>query len=62
MKLSPHDLRQLDDAYLRRLPEDALRALSLTLLEDLKEARERLQQGERGQGERGPAQINTPAR
>jgi len=44
VKLSPHDLRQLDDAYLRRLPEDALRALSLTLLEDLKEARERLQQ------------------
>ena len=44
MKLSQHDLRQLDDGYLQRLPEAALRALSLTLLADLKEAQERLQQ------------------
>lgn len=44
MKLSQHDLRQLDDGYLQRLPEAALRSLSLTLLADLKEAQERLQQ------------------
>ena len=44
MKLTPYDLRQLDDDVLRRLPEDALRALSATLLADLKEAQERLRQ------------------
>jgi len=35
VKLSQHDLRQLDEGYLQRLPEAALRALSLTLLADL---------------------------
>jgi transposase len=44
VKLSPHDLRQLDDGYLQQLPEAALRVLSSTLLADLKEAQERLQQ------------------
>ncbi|WP_295436365.1 hypothetical protein [uncultured Thiodictyon sp.] len=43
IKLSQHDLQQLDDDALRRLPEEALRTLSSTLLSDLKEARERLQ-------------------
>ena len=47
MKLSPHDLQQLDEDALRRLPEAALRHLSLTLLADLKEARERLAQNPR---------------
>ena len=44
VKLSPHDLQQLDEDALRRLPEDGLRHLALTLLADLKEARERLAQ------------------
>lgn len=47
MKLSQHDLQQLDEDALRRLPEAALRHLSLTLLADLKEARERLAQNPR---------------
>lgn len=44
MQLSDHSLRQPDAAALERLGEDALRVLSLKLLEDLKEARERLNQ------------------
>jgi transposase len=44
MKLSQHDLQQLDEDAVCRLPEAALRHLSLTLLADLKEARERLAQ------------------
>jgi transposase len=44
MQLSDHDLKQLDDAYLGRLPTESLRGLSLKLLADLKEARERLNQ------------------
>ena len=44
MKLSDHSLKQLDEAYLKRLEESSLRALSVTLLADLKEARERLNQ------------------
>ena len=47
MKLSPHDLQQLDEDAVRHLPEDALRHLSLSLLADLKEARERLAQNPR---------------
>lgn len=47
MKLSPHDLQQLDEDAVRRLPEEALRHLSLSLLADLKEARERLAQNPR---------------
>ena len=45
MHLSDHSLRQIDDAYLQSLEPEALRGLSLRLLADLKEARERLNQG-----------------
>ena len=44
MHLTDHSLRQLDAAALDRLGEEALRGLSRKLLEDLKEARERLNQ------------------
>ena len=44
MHLSPHCLRQIDDAYLRSLDREALRGLSLRLLADLKDARVRLDQ------------------
>lgn len=42
MQLSNHDLSQLDEEELLKLPEEALRRLSIRLLNDLKEARERL--------------------
>ena len=45
MHLSDHHLRQIDDAYLRSLDPEALCGLSVRLLADLKEARERLNQG-----------------
>jgi transposase len=45
MHLSDHSLRQIDDEYVRSLGTDALQDLSLRLLADLKEARERLNQG-----------------
>ena len=47
MVLKDHDLRQLDEARIRDLKEkdpEALVNLSIRLLEDLKEARERLNQ------------------
>lgn len=44
MHLSDHSLNQLDEAYVQGLDEARLRGLSLRLLEDLKEARERLRQ------------------
>jgi IS1 family transposase len=44
MYLSDHSLRQIDDDYLRSLEKEALQGLSLRLLADLKEARERLNQ------------------
>jgi transposase-like protein len=44
MQLSRHDLAQLDEAYLAGLAEGSLRALSVKLLADLKEAVERLDQ------------------
>ena len=44
MQLSRHDLAQLDEAYLAGLPEGSLRTLSVTLLADLKELFERLEQ------------------
>jgi hypothetical protein len=44
MHLSDHSLSQLDEAYVQALDEGRLRGLSLRLLEDLKEARERLRQ------------------
>ena len=45
MHLSDYSLRQIDDAYLQSLEVEALRNLSLRLLADLQEARERLNQG-----------------
>jgi transposase len=45
MHLSEHSLRQLNHAYLDALDEAALRGLSAKLLDDLKEARDRLSQG-----------------
>lgn len=45
MHLSDHSLRQIDDAYVRSLDPEALCGLSLRLLADLKEARDRLNQG-----------------
>jgi hypothetical protein len=47
MHLSDHSLRQIDEAYLERLGDEALRSLSAKLLLDLKEARERLNQTSR---------------
>ena len=47
MQVSDHSLRQIDEAYLERLEEAALRSLSSKLLLDLKEARERLNQTSR---------------
>jgi transposase len=44
MRLSDHDLRQLDEAYLKRCPEARLREVAARLLRDLKEARDRLHQ------------------
>jgi hypothetical protein len=46
MHLSRHDLAQLDEAYLAGLPEGSLRTLSVTLLLDLKELFERLEQNQ----------------
>lgn len=45
MHLSPHSPRQLDQAYLDSLGEVEVRALSGKLLDDLKEAWDRLNQG-----------------
>ena len=45
MHLSDHSRRQIDDDYVRSRGADALRDLSLRLLVDLEEARERLHQG-----------------
>ena len=45
MHLSPHSLRQIDDAYLQSLEVEALRGLSMRLLADLKETWDRLNQG-----------------
>ena len=42
MNLSDHDLRQLDESYVRSLKSDQLVALSLKILADLKVARDRL--------------------
>ena len=42
MHLNDHSLRQLDEAYIQSLDPEALRGLSLRLLADLKEARDRL--------------------
>ena len=47
MQLSDHDLNQLDEDKLLDLPEETLRRVSIRLLNDLKEARERLKQNSR---------------
>lgn len=44
MHLSDHDLRQMDEGWLEKLPEDKLRQVSARILQDLKEARDRLNQ------------------
>lgn len=44
MKLSDYDLRQIDEESINNLSEMAVKNLSITLLDDLKEARERLNQ------------------
>ena len=44
MKLSDYDLRQIDEERINKLSESAVKNLSITLLNDLKEARERLNQ------------------
>ncbi len=44
MQLSEHDLKQLDEQTIRSLQAERLRTLSLKLLADLKEARDRLNQ------------------
>ena len=44
MHLSDHDLRQMDEGWLEKLPEDKLRQVSARILRDLKEARDRLNQ------------------
>jgi len=44
MRLKDHDLKQIDRAYLGALPPDKLVEVSVKLLEDLKEARDRLNQ------------------
>ncbi len=44
MKLKDHDLKQIDKDYLKGLPPEKLLEVSGKLLEDLKEARDRLNQ------------------
>ena len=44
MKLSGHDLRQIDEERIDKLSETAVKNLSITLHNDLKEARERMNQ------------------
>ena len=47
MNLNDHSLRQLDEAYIRSLDEEGVRQLCVNLLNDLKEARDRLGQNSR---------------
>lgn len=42
--LSDHDLRQIDEIYLRSLGSEELIIITIRLLNDLKEARDRLNQ------------------
>ena len=44
MLLNDHDLRQIDETYLKSLGLEEVIRVSLRLLKDLKEARERLNQ------------------
>lgn len=58
MDLSDYDLSQLDEEELLNLPEEVLRRLSVRLLNDLKEARERLKQNSRNSSR--PPSSDTP--
>jgi transposase len=58
MQLNDHSLRQLDETYLDKLGEMALRALLIKALEDLKEAREQLNQN--SQNSSMPPSRETP--
>ena len=49
MHLSDHSLRQMDEVCVQPLEVEALRGLSLRLLADLKEARDRVEPGTRKQ-------------
>lgn len=44
MVLKEHDLKQIDRAYVEGLARDKLEEMALRLLEDLREARDRLNQ------------------
>ena len=44
MKLSDHDLRQIDEERINKLSETAVKSLLITLLNDPKDARERQNQ------------------
>jgi hypothetical protein len=70
MHLSDHDLRQMDEGWLEKLPEDKLRQVSARILQDLKEARDRLNQtpdnssrppSSRAPWEKGQAEEKEPA-
>lgn len=54
--LSDHDLKQIDAAWLAKQPEGVLRGLAARLLEDLKAARDRLNQGP-GNSSRPPGSV-----
>lgn len=55
--LSDHDLKQIDAAWLEQQPEAVLRRLAGRLLEDLKAARDRLNQGP-GNSSRPPGSMD----
>ncbi len=58
MQLSNQDLSQIDEDELLNLPEEELRHLSIKLLNDLKDARERLSQNSRNSSR--PPSSETP--
>ena len=63
-KLSDHSLHQLDECYINSLEDEELRHLTLQLLEDLREARERLNQTARNSSRppssQAPFESNEP--
>ena len=58
MELTDHDLKQLDEAYLSKLSPEQLLGLSEKLLQDLREARDRL--NERPQNSSRPSGSYAP--
>ncbi|NOQ77188.1 MAG: IS66 family transposase, partial [Methylococcaceae bacterium] len=58
MQLSNQDLSQINEDELLNLPEEELRHLSIKLLNDLKDARERLSQNSRNSSR--PPSSETP--